>query len=64
MMQAEQKNGRSTTYINKKVVFGHWKDVGLRLEGEAVCELTKLFLTDYGINVCKLPKAKQNYFPE
>lgn len=23
-------------YINEKVVFGHWEDVGLRLEGEAV----------------------------
>lgn len=51
-------------YINKKVVYGHWKDVGLRLEGEAVRELTKLFLTDYGINVRKLPEAKQNYFPD
>ena len=46
-------------YINEKVVYGHWKDVGLRLEGEAVRELTKLFLTDYGINVRKLPEAKQ-----
>ena len=51
-------------YINEKVVYGHWKDVGLRLEGEAVRELTKLFLTDYGINVKKLPEAKQDYFPE
>lgn len=51
-------------YINEKVVYGHWQDVGLRLEGEAVRELTKLFLTDYGINVRKLPEAKQNYFPE
>lgn len=51
-------------YINEKGVFGHWKDVGLRLEGEAVRELTKLFLTDYGINVRKLPQPKHNYFPE
>lgn len=51
-------------YINEKKVFGHWKDVGLRLEGEAVRELTRLFLTDYGINVRKLPEAKQDYFPE
>lgn len=37
-------------YINEVVKFGHWKDVGIRLEGEAVWELTKLFLVDYGIN--------------
>ena len=42
-------------YINKAVKFGHWKDVGIRLEGEAVYELTKLFLVDYGINVKKIP---------
>ncbi|MBQ9761714.1 MAG: cardiolipin synthase [Oscillospiraceae bacterium] len=50
-------------YINEKVIFGHWKDVGLRLEGEAVRELTKLFLVDYGINVKKLPTPKHDYFP-
>lgn len=37
-------------YINEVVKFGHWKDIGIRLEGEAVWELTKLFLVDYGIN--------------
>lgn len=31
-------------YINEIERFGHWKDVGIRLEGEAVFELTKLFL--------------------
>ena len=51
-------------YINEKVVYGHWKDVGLRLEGEAVRELTKLFLVDYGINVRRLPEEKHDYFPE
>ena len=50
-------------YINEKVVYGHWKDVGLRIEGEAVRELTKLFLIDYGINVRKLPQPKHDYFP-
>ena len=38
-------------YINKKSRFGHWKDAGIRLEGEAVWELTKLFLIDFGINI-------------
>ena len=42
-------------YINKVEKFGHWKDVGIRLEGEAVYELTKLFLIDYGINAKKVP---------
>lgn len=51
-------------YINEVVKFGHWKDVGIRLEGDAVKELTNLFLIDYGINVRKLPEAKNNYFPE
>ena len=51
-------------YINEKALFGHWKDVGLRLEGEAVRELTKLFLIDYGINVKKLPEQQHDYFPE
>ena len=38
-------------YINETVRFGHWKDVGIRLEGDAVWELTKLFLIDFGINI-------------
>ncbi len=50
-------------YINKKERFGHWKDGGIRIAGEAVKELTKLFLIDYGINVKNLPKAKHDYFP-
>lgn len=37
-------------YINEREKHGHWKDVGLRLEGEAVWELTRLFLIDFGIN--------------
>ncbi len=50
-------------YINEKARFGHWKDGGIRIEGEGVWELTRLFLTDYGINVKALPKAKHDYFP-
>ncbi len=38
-------------YINRIVKHGHWKDVGIRLEGEAVNELTRLFLIDYNQNV-------------
>lgn len=37
-------------YINRVVKHGHWKDVGIRLQGEAVNELTRLFLIDYNLN--------------
>ena len=37
-------------YINEVVRFGHWKDVGVRITGAAVNELTNLFLSDYNIN--------------
>lgn len=50
-------------YIGKIERFGHWKDVGLRLEGEAVHELTKLFLIDFGINVNKELKLPEKLYP-
>lgn len=50
-------------YINEAVKHGHWKDIGIRLEGEAVWELTKLFLIDFGINVKKMPEIKTELFP-
>ncbi|MGN0131069.1 MAG: cardiolipin synthase [Lachnospiraceae bacterium] len=43
-------------YINEKVLYGLWKDVGIRLEGEAVTQLTSIFLADYEMNV-KTPVA-------
>ncbi len=51
-------------YINAIVKYGHWKDTAIRLEGEAVFELTKLFLTDYGINVKKLPALRGDLYPD
>ena len=51
-------------YINEIERFGHWKDTALRLEGEAVWELTRLFLTDYGINVKKLPETELELYPK
>ena len=51
-------------YINKRMRFGHWKDGGIKITGESVYELTRLFLIDYGINVRNLPKAKHDYFPK
>ena len=50
-------------YINEVVKFGHWKDTGLRLEGEAVWELTKLFLVDFGINVKKQKETREDLYP-
>ena len=50
-------------YINKVERFGHWKDTALRLEGEAVWELTRTFLFDYGIHVKKLPVMPENAYP-
>lgn len=50
-------------YINEIVKFGHWKDTALRLEGEAVWELTKLFLVDFGINVKKMPVLREDLYP-
>ena len=31
-------------YINRKVRFGHWKDTGVRMEGDAVKSHTVMFL--------------------
>ncbi len=50
-------------YIGETIRFGHWKDTALRLEGDAVAELSKLFLVDYGISVRHAPGAKHDYFP-
>ncbi len=51
-------------YINEIVKLGHWKDTAIRLEGKAVWELTKLFLTDFGINVKKMPTVREDCYPE
>ena len=50
-------------YINRTIKFGHWKDSMVRIEGEAVNELTKLFLLDYYINDKKSHQIVfENYF--
>ncbi len=51
-------------YINKVERFGHWKDTGIRLQGEAVWELTRLFLMDYGINEKRLSEMNCELYPE
>lgn len=49
-------------YINRIEKYGHWKDVGIRLYGEAVNELTRLFLIDYGLNVKKQVDRFADYY--
>lgn len=51
-------------YINEVVRFGHWKDTALRLEGEAVYELTRLFLSDFALNVKELPENGFELYPK
>lgn len=51
-------------YINVGSKFGHWKDTGIRLEGEAVWEMTELFLFDYGMNTKMLPKFHEELYPK
>lgn len=50
-------------YINVVEKYGHWKDSGIRLEGEGVFEWTKLFLMDYGINVKQYEAPACDCFP-
>lgn len=49
-------------YINRVVKYGHWKDVGIRLQGEAVNELTRLFLIDYNLNDRKSHDSFADYY--
>ena len=51
-------------YINEIQKFGHWKDVGLKITGDAVKELTKLFMIDYGINVKEYPNEEIELYPD
>ena len=50
-------------YINENIKFGHWKDVGVRLQGDAVWELTRLFLVDFGINIKTPLNLPDNLYP-
>ncbi|MBQ8427045.1 MAG: cardiolipin synthase, partial [Clostridia bacterium] len=42
----------------------HWKDTGIRIEGDAVKEFTKLFMIDYGLNVKEIIEERNNRYPE
>ena len=43
-------------YINKYEKYGHWKDTGIKIEGNSVNELTRLFLLNYYLNNTKATK--------
>lgn len=49
-------------YINRTIRFGHWKDVGIMLTGNAVNELTRLFLLDYNLNDKKCDDEFFDYY--
>ena len=50
-------------YIGERMLFGHWKDTAIRLEGEAVRELTWLFVSSFGINSKELPPFPDGVYP-
>lgn len=55
-------------YFNKVHPYGHWKDTGIRLEGEAVNSFTALFLELWNVaretdQICS-PGFYQKYFPK
>lgn len=45
-------------YINRKVRFGHWKDCGVMIKGEAVWSFTVMFLQFWNYD----EKNKENFF--
>lgn len=49
-------------YINRVNKFGHWKDSAIKVEGEAVNELTKLFMMDYSLNSSKVADIDFNKY--
>lgn len=42
-------NNLADEYANKKVRFGHWKDVGVKIEGDAVERFTYMFLEMWNV---------------
>lgn len=47
-------------YINRKMRFGHWKDTGVRLEGDAVFNFTLMFLEMW--NAFRVPELDYSAF--
>lgn len=51
-------------YTNTIEKYGVWKDVGIRIEGDAVNQLTSLFLIDYELNVRTSVEPFEPYFTD
>ncbi len=51
-------------YINRKSPFGYWKDTAVRLEGEAVWNLTTMFLVNWNTERNNPKEAIESYMPE
>ncbi len=49
-------------YINLRQRFGHWKDTGIMLKGEAVWNLTVMFLQMWSV-ITKMPVQFSDYMP-
>ena len=49
-------------YINKYEKYGHWKDTGIKIEGNSVNELTRLFLLNYYLNNKKITNYEFNKY--
>lgn len=50
-------------YINRRERFGHWKDTGFRLTGDAVANLTALFLQLWDFSTNAQPTPLADYLP-
>ena len=51
-------------YINQKERFGHWKDTAVMLKGEAVWNMTIMFLHMWEVVACSSAKIEyEQYFP-
>ncbi|MBO4903430.1 MAG: cardiolipin synthase [Lachnospiraceae bacterium] len=47
----------SDEYAGLKIVYGHWKDVGIKLEGRAVLSFTRMFIQNWNL----YGKIEMNY---
>ena len=56
----------SDEYINYETVYGHWKDAGIRIEGDAVWNFTAMFLQIWNISRGKTENFEQyrHFFTE
>lgn len=49
-------------YINRKEVYGHWKDTAIMLKGDAAWSMTVMFLTFFD-GLCKESEDFSDFFP-